>query len=147
MTVKDLYSLPKIDDCIDSLRDAASFPTMDANSGYWQMKIREKDRPTTAFVAHNVTYQYTRMFFGLTNTSASFKRVLDMRLTKSKRKTCLIYLDEIIVYSNSIEDHIRHIHEVLQALKKGGVKLNIEKSKFFTIKVEYLRNIIKSRKL
>ena len=116
MKVKDSYPLPRIDDCIDSLGDAVIFSTLDANSGYWQMKIRKQDRHKTAFVTHSGVYQYVRMPFGLTNAPASFQRALDLILTKFKWKTCLIYLDDIIIFSNSVEDHIRHVDEVLQAL-------------------------------
>ena len=147
MTIKDSYPLPRIDDCIDSLGDAVIFSTLDANSGYWQMKIRKEDRHKTVFFTHSGVFQYVRMPFGLTNAPASFQRALDLILTKFKWKTCLIYLDDIIIFSNSIEEHIRHVDEVLQALREAGVTLNIEKSKFFTTKVEYLGHIIKPGKL
>ena len=143
MTVKDSYPLPRMEDCIDSLGDAVIFSTLDANSGYWQMKIRKEDRSKTAFVTHSGVFQYLRKPFGLTNAPASFQRALDQILQKYKWKTCLIYLDDIIIYSNSIEEHIRHVDEILTALGEASVTLNIEKCKFFTKTVEYLGHIIK----
>ena len=83
------------------------------------------------------------MPFGLTNASATFQRALDLILTKYKWKTCLIYLDDIIIYSKSINEHINHVDEVLEYLSQAGVTLKIRKCNFFTDKVEYLGHIIK----
>ena len=147
MTLKDSYPLPRMDDCIDSLGHAEYFTTLDAYSGYWQMYIRKQDRSKTAFVTHSGTYQYIRMPFGLTNAPASFQRALDMILTNYKWKTCLVYLDDIIVFSNSIEEHIRHVDEILDCLKRSGITLKIKKCKFFTKSVEYLGHIIRPGRL
>ncbi len=78
MTIKDSYPLPRIDDCIDSHGDAIIFSTLDANSGYWQMKIRKQDRHKTAFVTHNGVFQYVRMPFGLTNAPACLSTELSI---------------------------------------------------------------------
>lgn len=147
MTLKDSYPLPRMDDCIDSLGQAKIFSTLDAYSGYWQMHIREEDRPKTAFVTHSGTYQYIRMPFGLTNAPASFQRALDVVLTKYKWETCLVYLDDIIIYSNNVEDHIDHVDEILTSLNQAGITLKIKKCKFFTKTVEYLGHIIMPGKL
>ena len=147
MTIKDSYPLPRMDECIDSLGEATIFTTLDAYSGYWQMPVRESDRHKTAFVCHAGTYQYTRMPFGLTNAPASFQRALDFILTKYKWKTCLVYLDDVIIYSKSVEDHIRHVDEILECLAAAGVTLKMKKCKFFTTTVEYLGHIIKPGKL
>ena len=147
MTVKDSYPLPRMDECIDSLGEAKVFTTLDAYSGYWQMPIREEDRDKTAFVCHAGTYQYRRMPFGLTNAPASFQRALDLILTKYKWKTCLIYLDDIIVYSKTVEEHINHVDDILRCLSAAGVTLKIKKCKFFTTTVEYLGHVIKPGQL
>ena len=147
MTVRDSYPLPRMDECIDSLGDAQIFTTLDAYSGYWQMPIRPQDRPKTAFVCHAGTYQYKRMPFGLTNAPASFQRALDLILTRHKWKTCLIYLDDVVVYSNSIEEHITHVNEILTCLSEAGVTLKIKKCSFFTKEIEYLGHTIKPGKL
>ena len=83
MTVKDTYPLPRMDECIDTLGEAQYFTTLDAYSGYWQMKIRKQDRPKTAFVCHAGTFQFVRMPFGLTNAPACFQRAHDLILTRS----------------------------------------------------------------
>ena len=147
MTLKDSYPLPRMDDCIDSLGNAKFFTTLDAYSGYWQMNIRKRDRHKTAFVTHSGAYQCIRMPFGLTNAPASFQRALDMILTKFKWKTCLVYLDDIIIFSNTVEEHIQHVDEILDCLKRAGVTLKIKKCKFFTTTVEYLGHVIKPGRL
>ena len=77
------------------------------------------------------------MPFGLTNAPATFQRGLDMIFTKFKWKTCLVYLDDVIIFSRTPEEHIRHVDEVLACLSAAGVTLKISKCKFFTKTVEY----------
>ena len=87
------------------------------------------------------------MPFGLTNAPASFQRALDFILTQFKWKSCLVYLDDVIIYSKTIEEHIRHVDEILSSLAQAGVTLKMKKCKFFTTTVEYLGHIIKPGKL
>ncbi len=142
VTVKDSYPLPRIDDCIDTLGEAVIFSTLDAYSGYHQLSIAKRDRYKTSFVTHHGQFQYKRMPFGLATAPASFQRALDMILTQFKWKTCLVYLDDVIIFSNSVEDHIRHVDEILTALGEAGVTLKISKCRFFTKKVEYLGHFV-----
>lgn len=81
-TKKDSYPIPRMDDCIDTLGDASIFTTLDANSGYWQVRIAEEDKPKTAFTCHAGFWEFNRMPFGLTNAPATFQRVLDIVLAK-----------------------------------------------------------------
>lgn len=143
LTMKDSYPIPRMDECIDSLGEAKIFSTLDANSGYWQMNVAKEDRSKTAFVCHTGTYQCKRMPFGLTNAPASFQRALDIILTNYKWKTCLVYLDDVIIYSKTPEEHIKHVDEVLTCLSSAGITLKISKCKFFTKTVEYLGHIVK----
>ena len=125
MTVKDSYPIPRMDEAIDSLGDAKIFTTLDAYSGYWQIAMKPEDRAKTAFVCHSGHFQYTRMPFGLTNAPATFQRSLDMILSRFKWRTCLVYIDDVIIYSKSVEDHVRHVDEILTALEEAGVTLKI----------------------
>ena len=83
------------------------------------------------------------MPFGLTNAPATFQRALDMVLSTFKWKTCLVYLDDFIIYSKSVEEHIDHVDEILTALDTAGITLKIKKCRFFSEEVEYLGHIIK----
>ena len=83
------------------------------------------------------------MPFGLTNAPATFQRSLDLIISQFKRRTCLVYIEDVIIYSKSVEDHIRHVDEILTALEEAGVTLKISKCYFFRQEVEYLDQIIK----
>ena len=132
-----------MDECLDSLGEAKIFTTLDAYSGYWQMNVAKEDRHKTAFVCHAGSNQCKRMPFGLTNAPATFQRGLDMVLTQFKWKTCLVYLDDVIILSRTPEEHIQHVNDVLACLSASGVTLKINKCRFFTKTVEYLGHVVK----
>ena len=119
VTVKDTYPLPRMDECLDSLGDTKVFSALDAISGYWQMPIPENDRDKTAFSCSGL-YRFSRMPFGLTNSPATFQRVMDILLSPFRWKLCLVYLDDIIIFSKSWEAHIVHVDEILAVLAKAG---------------------------
>ena len=147
LTVKDSYPLPRIDECLDTLGHAKVFTTLDANSGYWQIPVTEEDRSKTTFTSHAGCYQYKRMPFGLCNAPATFQRTIDIILSKFRWHTCLVYLDDIIIFSPDHNSHIRHVDEVLQALRSAGVTLKLRKCKFFSNSVDYLGHVITPGKL
>jgi Reverse transcriptase (RNA-dependent DNA polymerase) len=98
-----------MDDCIDSLGDARVFYTLDANACYWQIRVAKKDREKASFICHAGTYQFIRMPFGLVNAPATFQRGMDVILSTVKWKFCLVYLDDIIIYSPSHEQHLKDL--------------------------------------
>jgi hypothetical protein len=147
LTVKDSYPLPRMDECLDSLGDSTIFTTLDCNSGYWQIVMKDTDKNKTAFVTHCGVHRFTRMPFGLCNAPATFQRALDMILARVKWSTALIYLDDVIIYSRSTEDHIQHVEEILSLLKQAGVSLKLKKCHFFQSSVDYLGHIIYPGKL
>ena len=147
VTVRDSYPLPRMDDCIDSLGHARVFTTLDAMCGYWQLPIRPGDMEKTSFTCHQGTFMYNRMPFGLCNAPATFQRALDIILAGYRWQTCLVYLDDVIVFSRNEEDHIRHVREVLTALRDAGVTLKLRKCEFFTTSVKYLGHIIRPGRL
>ena len=112
----DPYPLPRIDDCLDSLGDAQIFTTLDCNTGYWQVPVAPEDRDKTKFTSYLGTYRYTRMPFGLRNAPATFRRTLYIILSGVRWQTCLIYIDDVIVFSKDVETHLRHVDEVLRLL-------------------------------
>ena len=147
LTIRDSYPLPRMEDCIDSLGDAKYFTTLDCNAGYWQIPVAPGDRGKTAFVCHEGCFEYCRMPFGLTNAPATFQRAIDMVLGQYRWKTCLVYLDDIIVFSQTAEEHIRHVEEVLTTLQDAGFSLKLRKCEFFAETVDYLGHVIRPGRL
>ena len=147
VTIRDVYPLPRMDDYIDSLGEASVFTTLDCNSGYWQIPIREEDRDKTAFTSHAGTFRFIRMPVGLTNAPATFQRTIDILLSRYRLQSCLVYLDDIIIFSKNKEDHLHHVEQVLAAMNCAGVTLKLSKCSFFTHRVKYLGYIIKSGRL
>ena len=147
LTVKDSYPLPRIDECLDTLGHAKVFSTLDANSGYWQIPVANKDNPKTAFTCHAGCFQFCRMPFGLCNAPATFQRTLDIILSRYRWQSCLVYLDDIIIFSPDYESHLEHVDRVLSALQSAGVSLKLRKCNFFADSVDYLGHVITPGKL
>jgi len=142
VTVRDVYLIPRMDDCLDFLGDAKVFSTLECNSGYWQIPVADGDRDKTTFVCHEGAYRYIRLPFGLSNAPATFQRAIDMILGGLKWKSCLVYLDDITVFSQSAGEHVEHVREVFAALRGAGVSLKAEKCHLFQEDVEYLGHIV-----
>jgi len=147
VTKKDSYSLPLLDECIDSLGEATILSTIHCNAGYWQVAIAPKDRKKTTSVCHEGSYQNKRMPFGPKNAPVTLRRALDIILLEVQWQRCLIYLDEVFVYSESDEEHIGHIDRVLRLLRHAGVTHRLQKFWFFLTTAEYLGHEIKPGRL
>ena len=106
VTVRDSYPLQRMDEFIDSLGDATVFTTLDCNSRYWQVEITEEDLDKTTFASHSGLYRFLRMPFGLKNAPATFQRAVDIILSRVKWETALVYLDDVIVYSRTVTEHM-----------------------------------------
>ncbi len=105
-TARDSYPLLRMYECIDSLGDATVFTTLDCNSGYWQIPVATQDQDKTTFTSHFATYRFKRMPFGLKNAPATFQRAIDIILAGVKWQHCLVYLDDVIAFSKSMESHL-----------------------------------------
>ena len=108
LTVQDTYPPPRMDECIDSMEEAQFFTALDANSGYWQITVAYEDRDKTTLTCHAGCYRFKRMLFGLCNAPATFQRTLDILLANLRWKTCLVYLDDVIVFSKTFDEHLKH---------------------------------------
>ncbi len=97
VTVKDVFPLPLIDDCLDTLAGSVWFSKLDANAAYWQIKIKEEDRKKTAFITKYGLYEHIKMGFGLCNAPATYSRVMNLVLRGLTWKTVLAFLDDIAV--------------------------------------------------
>ncbi len=147
LTIRDSYPLPRMDECIDSLGEARYLTTLDCLSGFWQIPMKPEDRDKTTFVCHHGSYRYLRMPFGLMNSPATFQRAIDIILAGFKWSTCLIYLDDIIVFSKDKETHFKDLEDVLDALARANVTIKLKKCSFLTNKVKYLGHLIEPGRL
>ncbi|GFX68290.1 hypothetical protein TNCV_2816651 [Trichonephila clavipes] len=125
------------------------FSSMDLRSGYWQIEIDEADREKTAFITPEGLYEFKVMPFGLCNAPATFERMMDNLIRHFKWTMCLCYLDDIIVFSETFEDHLIRLRLVLKCLQEAGLKLNSKRSVFccprsFCYLAEPLQSLLKS---
>ena len=142
ITVKDSMPLPLIVDTLDALNNCQFFTKMDLKSGYWSISMDEESIPKTAFCCHMGLFEFLVLPFGLTNSPATFQRYLQSVLNDLLWKFCLVYIDDVIIYSSSIEDHIGHLKIILDRLAKHQLRLNPEKCEFATRTVGYLGHIV-----
>ena len=147
ITVRDSYPMPRMDECIDSLGSATIFSTLDCNSGYWQLPVEERDQDKTTFTCHAGSFKFLRLPFGLRNAPATFQRAMDIILSRVRWKSVLVYLDDIIVFSRGVNEHLRHLERVLALLQEAGATLRLAKCSFFQRQVKYLGHIIRPGRL
>ena len=135
---KDSYSLPYIDEIFDSLNGAKIFSTIDLYSGYHQILMADESVELTSFTTKFGNYQFKVMPFGLTGAPATFQREMNRILFPLIGKCVYNFIDDILIYSKTIEEHIEHINQVLQILKEYALKINIEKCHFMQTEVDVL---------
>ena len=142
-TIRDSYNLPRIDDTIDTLIGAKYFTKLDLRSGYWQVEMEETDKAKTAFTVGNLGfYECNRMAFGLTNVPATFQRLMVRCMGAMNLKECLIFLDDILVFSSNFEEHLERLEAVFSRLRQHGLKLKPSKCEFFKNRVQYLGHVV-----
>ena len=140
--VPDRHPLPSVQDTIDGLGGNKWFSLVDQGKAYHQGYMHEESRPMTAFVTPWGLYEWVRIPFGLSNAPASFQRFMEGCLEGLPDEICIPYLDNIIVFSKSFEEHLDHVKTVLQQLRAHGVKLKAKKCNFFRKEVCYLGRIV-----
>ena len=122
-TVKDAHPLPRIDDILDALHGARWFSTLDLKSGYWQVPITESDKAKTAFhTSSGQLHEFNQVPFGLCNAPATFSRLMDRFLAGLHWEMCLFYLDDIIVFSSTWEEHLARLRQVFGAAQARQIK-------------------------
>lgn len=142
ITRKDVYPLPRIDDALDCLQGAEYFSSLDLRSGYWQVPMDPADRPKTAFVTPDGLYEFNVMPFGLCNAPATFERMMDNLLRGLKWKTCLCYLDDVVVFSPDFPTHLYRLEQVLQCITEAGLQLNLKKCRFGAKQLAILGHVV-----
>ena len=145
VTRKDSYPLPRIDDSLDSLGKAQFFSTLDLASGYWQIGLSDDAKAKSAFCTPGGLYQFKVMPFGLTNAPATFQRLMERVLAGLQWEICLVYIDDVIIYSQTIEDHLRQLRMVFERLSAAGLKLKPKKCNLFRRQVQYLGHIVSDK--
>ena len=135
------FPLPLIDDLLALLGEAKYFTTLDLRSGYWQVAMNEEDREKAAFTCHMGLYQFRVMPFGLAGAPGVFQQLMSIVL-EDMEKFAMAYLDDILVFSKSPEEHFRHLQSVFDRLKKHGLKLKLPKCQFLKEETKYLGFII-----
>ena len=127
----------------DSLYGAKWFSNLDIKSAYWQVEVEEADKEKTAFTLGPLGfYECNRMPFGLSNAPATFQRLVESCLGDMNMQSCLIYLDDIVVFSQTFEEHVERLEKVLQRLIDAGLKLSPAKCHLFQDKLKYLGHIV-----
>ena len=139
---KDAYPLPRIDETLNTLGGAQWFCTMDLASGYWQIKMKEEDKPKTAFMTRKGLFQFRVMPFGLSNAPATFQRLMDHVLRGLQWEKCLVYLDDIIIFGKTFDETLGNLRCVMKRLKSAGLKLKASKCQWFRKSVKYLGHIV-----
>jgi hypothetical protein len=146
VTVKDAISLPRVQDCLEALSGSKVFSVLDARSGYHQIGLTESSKPKTAFVTpHRGQYEFTCVPFGVTNGVGQFVRLMNLALHGTLWKDCLAYIDDLIVYSTSVENHLQKLQIVLEKLKLANVKLHPKKCHFLCKSVKLLGHVVSDK--
>ena len=142
-TKRDAYALPRINEMFDSLYGARWFSSLDIKSAYWQVEVEEADKEKTAFTVGPLGfYECNRMPFGLSNAPATFQRLMENCLGDMNMHSCLIYLDDIVVFSRTFEEHIERLEKVFERLVEAGLKLSPAKCNLFQKELKYLGHIV-----
>eukprot|EP00117_Sycon_ciliatum_P034902 scpid20142/ scgid26552/ Retrovirus-related Pol polyprotein from transposon 17.6; Protease; Reverse transcriptase; Endonuclease len=142
ITVKDPYPLPRIDDTLDALGGAMYFSTLDLCSGYHQMPMDEADKAKTAFSTPDGHYEFNVMPFGVCNGPSSFQRLMSAVLRGLQWQMCLVYLDDIIVFSKTFDEHLERLEAVFQRLLEAGLRLKPSKCHLLRTEVNFLGHVV-----
>lgn len=142
VTVRDVYPLPRISDILSKLEGAEYFSIMDLQSGYHQLPLRKEDREKTAFITADGLYHFKVLPFGLSNGPSSFQRSMDIILGGLRWSSCLVYLDDVVVYAPTFETHLLRLHAVLSCLGKAGLKLKGSKCQFAMTTLKILGHVV-----
>nr|CAE05256.2 OSJNBb0115I09.18 [Oryza sativa Japonica Group] len=145
VTIKNKYPLPRIDDLFDQLKGATVFSKIDLRSGYHQLRIREEDIPKTAFTTRYGLYEFTVMSFGLTNAPAFFMNLMNKVFMEYLDKFVVVFIDDILVYSQSEEDHQHHLRLVLGKLREHQLYAKLSKCEFWLSEVKFLGHVISAK--
>jgi hypothetical protein len=145
ITVKNRYPMPILDEILDELAGTQYFTKLDMRSSYHQVRMKSEDEYRTAFKTHQGHYQFRVMPFGLTNAPANFWGLMNEVLAPFLRKFVLVFLDDILIYSPTLEEHIVHLTQVLEQLREHQLYMKMSKRSFAQTQLSYLGHIISDK--
>ncbi|KAK7159830.1 hypothetical protein R3I94_005997 [Phoxinus phoxinus] len=141
-TIKDAYALPNLEEVFSVLTGSKWFSVLDLKSGFYQIEMDEADKCKTAFVCPLGFWEFNRMPQGITNAPSTFQRLMERCMGDLHRKQVLVFIDDLIVFSKTLEEHESRLVQVLNRLKEYGLKLAPEKCRFFQTSVKYLGHVV-----
>ena len=142
ITTTDSHPLPRIEELLEQFRTSRWFSTMDLASGYWQIEMKEEDKQKTAFTCCYGLYEFNVMPFGLKNAPPTFQRLMIELFRKQLDEFVVVYIDDILVYSKTFEDHMKHLKIVFGILQKANLMIKLKKCKFCEQNIEFLGHIV-----
>lgn len=145
ITIKDSYPIPLIEDLMDELGQARVFSKIDLRSGYHQIRMHPMDIYKTTFVTVSRLYEFTVMPFGLTNAPATFQAIMNQVFNAHLRDFILVFFDDILIYSQNMEEHKEHLQKTLQLLRENQLLAKASKCSFGQTQIKYLGHIISDK--
>ncbi|KAJ9561836.1 hypothetical protein OSB04_006996 [Centaurea solstitialis] len=142
LTVKNRYPLPRINDLFDQLQGSVWFSKIGLRSGYHQLKVREEDVHKTAFRTRYGHFEFIVMPFRLTNAPAAFMDLMNRVCRPMLNRLVIVFIDDILIYSNSKEKHVEHLREVLEILRKERLYAKFSKCNFWLQEVQFLKHLV-----
>ena len=143
ITTKDAYTHPRIGQTIDALQGAGYFSSFDLASGYWQLPVAKKFCPKTAFcTSDGGFYEFEKMPFGLTNAPATVQRLMNEIFKEDLFKHVFYFLDDLLVYSEALAEHLEHLKKVFLKLRAAGLKFKPKNCGLFQTQVNYLGHVL-----
>lgn len=144
-TIKNKFPIPIIEELFEELRGARWFTTLDLRSGFHQILVKAEDQYRTAFQTHSGHYEYKVMPYGLTGAPATFQSIMNQILAKLLRKCVVVFIDDILIYSKSFEEHVQHVKMVFELLQEHQFKVRLSKCSFAQQQLRYLGHVISSQ--
>ena len=146
VTKPDVFPIPRIDDLLDQLGQCTIFSTLDLAAGYWQIKVHPDSQEKITFTTHKSLYEFLVMPFGLRNAPTTFQRTMQEVLRELNPENgpdfVSVYIDDVLIFSRNLEDHIKHIQQVVQRIADCGLKLKPDKCHFARREVEFLDHVV-----
>lgn len=146
-TVDDKFPIPNIEEIFDKLGKCQYFTTLDLAKGFYQIEVHEEDKWKTAFSTADGHYEFNRMPFGLKNAPSTFQRLMNNTLKEYINKICVVYMDDILIFSTSFDEHINSINKIFKTLRKANLKVQIDKCDFAKNSTKFLGHIIEEGKI